>query len=686
MNIIKKIFNKKVLVSLLFFIAYSFLLTFAIEAITRGEIVQAKDFARQFFSKFAFNTFIIALTLSPCFLFKRRLFVFTLITSIWIIFSIGDNLVLQFRGTPLTGADLGMIKNGLELSNQYLTSSSLILMIIALIVLIVALIVIFIKSPKVKINYTLNIISLVLLILISPRITDYALQKNVVSKNFWDITGKYQEYGFAFSFLNSVFNIGMDKPQGYSSSLVEKIKYEINNYSNSEVEYTALDNNQTSLDINDISSDNTIATNLSSVGVSEETPNIIIVQLESFIDPDFLKDITFNEEVAPNFKYLKDNYSSGLLQVPSIGGGTANTEFEVITGFSTSFFGVGEFPFNTYLSSKTSPSLASYLKDYNYDADAIHNHDGSFYSRNLVYKNLGFDSFTPYQLMGYNYTTPLGWSKDTLLLPEIRLSLEKSENPSLVFAVSVQGHGGYPDTKVDGTTIEITSNYTKDNKYKLEYYLQQVHEMDMFIGQLIELVQSINEPTIIAFYGDHFPSLGLTPEDLTTGNLKKTPYVIWDNLGLEQKNEDLKAYELTTKILSSLNFPDTTLNKLHKSTIPEKEKLEFLDILQYDILYGKNYTDDYRKAVVSKDFKYGLRNIIVHSVTINNDYLEVKGGNFNTASRITINDDFLETEYIDENTLRTPNIGVKNGAKVIVKQANPNNTYIYKSSNEYILK
>ena len=192
MNIIKKIFNKKVLVSLLFFIAYSFLLTFAIEAITRGEIVQAKDFARQFFSKFAFNTFIIALTLSPCFLFKRRLFVFTLITSIWIIFSIGDNLVLQFRGTPLTGADLGMIKNGLELSNQYLTSSSLILMIIALIVLIVALIVIFIKSPKVKMSYTLNIISLVLLILISPRITDYAMEKKVVSKNFWDITAKYK--------------------------------------------------------------------------------------------------------------------------------------------------------------------------------------------------------------------------------------------------------------------------------------------------------------------------------------------------------------------------------------------------------------------------------------------------------------------------------------------------------------
>lgn len=674
MNIIKKNFNKKVLVSLLFFIAYSFLLTFTIEAITRGEFVQAKDFVRHFFSKFAFNTFIVALTLSPCFLFKRRLFVFTLITSIWIIFSIGDNLVLQLRGAPLTGADLGMIKNGLELSNQYLTSSSLILMIIALIVLIVALIVIFIKSPKVKMSYTLNIISLVLLILISPRITDYAMEKKVVSKNFWDITAKYKEYGFAFSFLNSIVNTGIDKPQGYSDSLVEKTKNEINLYSTGEET------------VDEDTTDSTVV-NTSNTSVTPKTPNIIIVQLESFIDQSMLKDFTFNKEVTPNFQYLIDNYSSGFLEVPSIGGGTANTEFEVITGLSSSLFGAGEFPYNTLLSSKTSPSLASYLKDYNYDADAMHNHEGTFYCRNKVYKNLGFDSFASLEVMGCNNNvTPLGWAKDTLLLPEIKLSLEKSENPALVFAVSVQGHGGYPSDKEDTTEFEITSDYNEENKSRLEYYLQQIHEMDMFIGELLELVEATNEPTAVILYGDHLPAVGLSNDDLITGNQKQTSYVIWDNFGLEEKDEDLKAYELSSKILSDLSFPLTTLAKLHRSTMPTDEKLENLKILEYDMLYGKNYTSDYTKAIPSDNFKYGLRDFIIDNVVINSDYIEITGKNFNTFSRVFINDNIVDTEYVNENTLRVKTTDINSGDSIIVKQTSYSKSTIFVTSNEYILK
>ena len=264
--------------------------------------------------------------------------------------------------------------------------------------------------------------------------------------------------------------------------------------------------------------------------------------------------------------------------------------------------------------------------------------------------------------------------------------MEKSENPALVFAVSVQGHGGYPSDKEDTTEFEITSDYNEENKSRLEYYLQQINEMDMFIGELLELVEATNEPTAVILYGDHLPAVGLSNDDLITGNQKQTSYVIWDNFGLEEKDEDLKAYELSSKILSDLNFPLTTLAKLHRSTMPTDEKLENLKILEYDMLYGKNYTSDYTKAIPSDNFKYGLRDFIIDNVVINSDYIEITGKNFNTFSRVFINDNIVDTEYVNENTLRVKTTDINSGDSIIVKQTSYSKSTIFVTSNEYILK
>lgn len=289
--------------------------------------------------------------------------------------------------------------------------------------------------------------------------------------------------------------------------------------------------------------------------------------------------------------------------------------------------------------------------------------------------------------MGPNTSvTPLGWSKDTILLPEIKLSLEKSQNPSLVFAISVQGHGGYPDDKTDTTEIKITSDYNRSNKANLEYYLQQIHEMDIFIGDLINLINECNEPTVLVLYGDHIPAVGLSNDDLTSGNQKQTSYVMWDNLGLEKNDEDLKSYEISTKILSALNFPDTTLSKLYKSSMPNDQKLEALKVLEYDILYGKSYVGDYKKPVLSDSFKYGLRNLSIDSVSLNDDYVEIKGENFNGFSKVYINDDLIDTEFIDENTLKAKTTDINKEDKLIVKQLNYSKSNIYATSNDYIFK
>ena len=100
----------------------------------------------------------------------------------------------------------------------------------------------------------------------------------------------------------------------------------------------------------------------------------------------------------PNWTALKEAYSSGYLTVPVVGAGTANTEFEVLTGMSSRFFGPGEYPFQTCLKDQTVESVAYDLKENGYATHAIHNHRAAFYSRNEVYPNLALMILPPWSI------------------------------------------------------------------------------------------------------------------------------------------------------------------------------------------------------------------------------------------------------------------------------------------------
>ena len=128
-------------------------------------------------------------------------------------------------------------------------------------------------------------------------------------------------------------------------------------------------------------------------------PNIIVVQLESFFDVERVNYLECSEDPIPNFRRLCQEYSSGLYTVPTVGAGTANTEFETLTGMSVRFFGPGEYPFKGILKDTVCESVAFDLKSLGYSAYAIHNNEANFYSRRKVYQNLGFDVFTSEEYM-----------------------------------------------------------------------------------------------------------------------------------------------------------------------------------------------------------------------------------------------------------------------------------------------
>ena len=108
-----------------------------------------------------------------------------------------------------------------------------------------------------------------------------------------------------------------------------------------------------------------------------------------------------------------EEYSSGYYKVPSVGAGTANTEFESITGMSMRYFGPGEYPYKGILKETTCESAAYVLKNLGYRTHAIHNNEANFYGRRKVFSNLGFDTFTSEEYMAeQDDTTPTDWMKD----------------------------------------------------------------------------------------------------------------------------------------------------------------------------------------------------------------------------------------------------------------------------------
>ena len=147
-------------------------------------------------------------------------------------------------------------------------------------------------------------------------------------------------------------------------------------------------------DSSKLDNSNLVASNDNSMVPQKQAPNIIMLQLESIINPTHMIDLEFSEDPVPNFRKLKEQFSSGYLKVPSVGAGTANTEFEVISGMNLEFFGAGEYPYKTILRKTTAESINYDLKDLGYSTHAIHNNKGTFYTRQKVFKMLGFDTFT----------------------------------------------------------------------------------------------------------------------------------------------------------------------------------------------------------------------------------------------------------------------------------------------------
>lgn len=275
---------------------------------------------------------------------------------------------------------------------------------------------------------------------------------------------------------------------------------------------------------------------------SVERPNVIVIMDEAFSDLKVLGNLKTNKDYMPFIHSLQqgaDNTITGNLNVSVLGGNTANTEFEFLTGHTMAFLPQGSVAYQQYVRNPE-PSLASYFKDLGYSTVAIHPYYADGWDRDRVYPLLGFDEFLSRDdFQGAQRLR--GYISDEAGFQKIRQLYEEKEpgEPLFVFNVTMQNHSGYdeefenfePDIAAEGISSPALGQYLSLLKYT-----------DQAFERLVNYFSRAEEDTVIVFFGDHQPSTyvsnpirraeGIDPDTLTAEeNLLnyKVPYVIWSN-------------------------------------------------------------------------------------------------------------------------------------------------------------
>lgn len=356
---------------------------------------------------------------------------------------------------------------------------------------------------------------------------------------------------------------------------------------------------------------------------ADDPPNIIVVLSESFADEAWLRQyLDLNCELTPFYNQLIENCRRGRLYVPKLGGGTSETEFEVLTGLRS------QYVVNPYsMGLPPVSSLASVLRDRGYEATAIHWYNGVYYNRYTNLRMLGFDSFftldttvTPFEKKGM-------FVSDEEHYRAVLHQLSETEGRDFIFCLTMQNHGGYDydDFRVTYGAQTPFSNQVSDRAAAiLTNYCWLLRQSDAALEAFISQLSSLDEPTVVVFFGDHIPPLGSDVyEEIgisATGDAGHlTPYFIWSNDGSIAPGEtNLYSWQLGAYALELAGMNDDPflayverLRAASGDVAPEEltaaaESEPVYDLLSYDALFANQYAyDEGGLSPENEDFQIG---------------------------------------------------------------------------------
>jgi phosphoglycerol transferase MdoB-like AlkP superfamily enzyme len=636
----------------LFLLIISTGMIFIIEGIQRSSLNNAFLWVNRNFYLFSINSLIMFSILGiPLFFLKEKLYLIicTIICFIILALSYISQLKISFRGEPLTIVDIKLLKEGLNIVS-YFNFKNLFPIILCCVLLIVLLYLIFYYGKLNTDKKHRNIISISGILFLTIL---YSIGFNKTT-NFnitvpADVYLNYEQNGFLLGILIDEKFQKIPKPKEYSYNAIN----EIYNKSNNSLSYD-----------------------------NSKNPNIIFIMSESFWDPKLLDNVEFTDDPIPFFRKMQNDGLSGKITVPGIGGGTANTEFEVLTGITKRFIDGynGPYnPYNTYIN-KPIKSLASILSDNKYESTAIHTYSSWFYRRDNVYKLLGFNKFIPMETITHKPIFSGRFIDDIELNNMIINTMNETSERDFIYTVSMQAHGPYDDIEVLNKKLKINSKLSEKSTKVIENYANLINQTDEDLQNLINTLENFNEPTIVVFFGDHIPAFGRDVYQETNFNLSlnkaayETPFFIWSNdkeLNVHIRNQitnkvNMDANYLGAYVLNLLNCKtDVYMNNLYElykqnsiMDIDNKNPLySDIKLLAYDVLHGNQFLYDI-SGYPKENNRYMLGydpkcNNVIISENDENYIIDALGSNFTWMSEIYINGNRCKTIFKDSNRLTT---------------------------------
>jgi phosphoglycerol transferase MdoB-like AlkP superfamily enzyme len=522
----------------------------------------------------------------------------------FMIVGLANYYVLEFRSAPIMPWDIYSISTAASVAGnfKYTLEKQALFVIIGFVILIVlsSFVNLDIKGTgkwKVRI-YAIRAVCAVACLCLLWSFTSMLHKDSTISKygmydKLFTPSVMSKRDGTAVAFLMELKYINVDKPDNYSSEKATEI---LSSYDEA-----------------------------NKASIPDNLPNIIVIMNEAFSDPAVLGDFETNEDYMPFIHSIMsgdvDNTISGYLNVSVVGGNTANTEFEFLTGSTMAFLPQGSVAYQQYLK-KEMPSLASHLKGLGYETIATHPYNSTGWDRNKVYPLLGFDEM--YFISDYSSPEKIRkYVSDKSCFDKIIDMYENKalDTPMFVFNVTMQNHSSYTeefDNFTPDITVEGSSSTTLNN------YLSLIKISDASFEYLTDYFSGVDEDTIIVMFGDHQPtnsvissiwklngksSNSLSSED--EANRYKVPYIIWCNYDIEAKTEnDMSANYLACEVLNtagiplnpyesfledlSADYPVLTSIRTEDSNGNSFETADVMNslndyaILQYSRLFGKN--------------------------------------------------------------------------------------------------
>ena len=372
------------------------------------------------------------------------------------------------------------------------------------------------KGKKYHITVTAVSLSYCLFFWYFWDVSDY-LEAHELQGFYWGASYNEKLNGFLLSFGLGAKEMKVDRPRGYSEAALLSIAQSASeNYEEPELE--------------------------------TRRPNIIFIMDEAWSDLRVLGELETTEDFMPFADSLSGSVLKGNIYVKVLGGNTANSEFEALTGDSLAFLSPTAVPYSLQVDHEMY-SIARVLKEQGYQTLAMHPSSSGAWNRGRVYDFFGFDALIDSTKFQTPYLFVRNFLSDECNFNEIIWHFEHKEDgsPLFLFNVTIQNHGGYNgeiETPISILTIGQTPAAEAGDLLDAETYLNLIKLTDDAFADLVSYFETVEEPVMICMFGDHQPALkdtfysamfagsGLTEEEQT--ELKYiTPYVIWANYDVD---------------------------------------------------------------------------------------------------------------------------------------------------------